>query len=204
MKTQKLIKLIILLAAVGLSACSKNNDNHTSPPVVGPIPGGVPPGGYFPQPPGYGFPLANAMGVHTASSGQPSVQLMVNMFGQAQVQPFTGQPLQAMVAGQILFGPEAVNPALGQYCPIPVGVAFPVQSMQPVMMSNRVLSDFRFQAGPMLIAIYQAQLDDLGGTNMPGPNGQLYNNFLAGELLVESVNGVPCQYPLGWFTLSRP
>lgn len=193
MKTRETIKkrlgiLVFILSAVlvatAMNACGKKDGGGGGG-------GGNPyvPAGCAGCVPGQGTVLATAFGIHSPNT----IALGLTFYGQGAPQGgyYTG-PVSAQ--GELFVGPQAG----GWYCPLPPGL-YQVGTIQAGQWSSQMVANLVLEAngpgGRVRIIMIQ------NGVYQASPNiqysGRTYPNYLWGNVLIESVNGQPCQpqYP---------
>ena len=189
-KALKVLTIVLsaVLIAMTMNACGNKKDGGGGDGGPGAPPPG--PNGCVNCPPGTGQIIASAFGVHNPNT----ISIGLSFFAQGQTQGNSYYAGPVVATGELFVGPQAGS----QYCPLNAGV-YTLTTTQPGNWSNSMIYNMRLDGnGPggrvslVLIndGVYSAQ-------PMIQYNGRTYPNHLWGNVLIESVNGQPCQpqYP---------
>ena len=179
-----------IFLTINMNACGdkKNNDGGTvAQPPPGPGPGGCPTCG-----PQGGNVIASGFGQHDPNT----LTLGITFLGQGGAPTGYGYSGSVSAQGRVYIGNAVGSP----YCPIPAGV-YTVNTLQPGQWYSSMVRDLKIEAnGPARLTL---TIGPTGGTAgmvqvaqpMIQYDGATYPNHLAGDILLETVNGQPC-YPL--------
>jgi hypothetical protein len=199
-----LFGVLLSLVLVAIVGCGRN-DNNGAGVIGGPgaFPGGFPPGGMFPG--GGGFGGGPLIGAALGNAPAQGMQLALQ-FQAASVAP--SQP--SFASGQALaFGELFVlqpTQCLGFGGFIAPG-QYMVQSMQPGFFNNGLIQNMQLVAmgpgGQIQMAISVASILPSAPKNISCNGMQMFDE-LAGSIMIQAVNGMPCNMGVYVQTLGVP